>query len=346
MHLYFRGVIKLTNNILLSIFFAILTLSLFLSLHSQSHITIGLLLMAFVLFIIDFLIIIVKNKYIKLKRLKIVVSVFVIIVNAIVSLSVVVGLIANAEFFYPHQDISAFNELKTIPKMEKVTIKGDNNEIFSGWFVKNINKKAPLIIFFDGNGQCAATTCDSFNKNNYWSNFAGYNFLMIDYPGYGQSNKTPSEKFIFKMALATYDCAISRVDVDRSNIVVIGYSIGTGDATYLASQRDINGLILLAPFDEGLSLYNSQLNIFHGPLELLAMYNFKSIEYAKDVKVSPLIIASTDDKTISYTQSQKLSNCFSLKPKFCLLNGFDHNDFLGNGQVKKLMSTYLMGVLK
>ncbi len=337
---------KLTKNVLLSIFFAILTLWFFLYLYSQSHITIGLLLMVFVLFIIDFLIIIVKNKYIKLKKLKIVVSIFLIIINAIVSLSVVICLIANTKFFHPHQDISAFNELKTIPKMDKIIIKGDNDEIFSGWFVKNVNKKAPLIIFFGGKGQCAANTCDSFNKNNYWSNFAGYNFLMIDYPGYGQSNKTPSEKSIFKMALATYDCAISRVDVDRSNIVVIGYSIGTGDATYLASKRDINGLILLAPFDEGLSLYNSNLNIFHGPLQLLVTYNLKSIEYAKDVKVSPLIIASTDDKTISYTQSEKLSNCFSQKPKFCLLNGFDHNDFFGNGQVKKFMSTYLMRVIK
>ena len=71
-------------------------------------------------------------------------------------------------------------------------------------------------------------------------------------------------------------------------------------ATYVASQRNVNGLILVAPYDEALSLYNDTVNIFHGPLKLLARYKFNSIYYAQNVTVSPLIITSYDDEVISY----------------------------------------------
>ena len=89
------------------------------------------------------------------------------------------------------------------------------------------------------------------------------------------------------MAKEVYDYALTRKDVDKDKICVLGFSIGTGVATYLASERDIDGLILIAPYDKALSLYNNCLNIFHGPLKILARYKFESIKYAKDVKNSP-----------------------------------------------------------
>ena len=64
--------------------------------------------------------------------------------------------------------------------------------------------------------------------------------------------------------------------VDDSKIVVFGFSIGTGMATYVASQREVNGLILLAPYDNALNLYNDNVNIFYGPIEKIRKYRFES----------------------------------------------------------------------
>ena len=61
-------------------------------------------------------------------------------------------------------------------------------------------------------------------------------------------------------------------DLTIDNIVIMGYSIGTGMATYLASQKNVNGLILLAPYDNALNLYNDNLNIFYGPIEKIRKY--------------------------------------------------------------------------
>ena len=168
--------------------------------------------------------------------------------------------------------------------------------------------------------------------------------MMVDYPGYGNNSGTPSDKTMFENALKTYDYAVSREDVDQNNIVIMGYSIGTGVATYLASQRDIKSLILLAPYDEGITLYNSQVNIFYGPLKYLVKYKFESIEYAKSVKVKPLILASKDDELIPYSSSLKLSNQFACGSNLITYEGFSHNEFWGQAEVLEKVEKHLQEV--
>lgn len=143
------------------------------------------------------------------------------------------------------------------------------------------------------------------------------------------------------MAKEVYDYALTRKDVDKDKICVLGFSIGTGVATYLASERDIDGLILIAPYDKALSLYNNCLNIFHGPLKILARYKFESIKYAKDVKVSPLIFSSYDDEVIDYNLSVNLSNYFSNIYEFVTLDNVGHNEYFSQKIVLEKIKGYL-----
>jgi len=47
----------------------------------------------------------------------------------------------------------------------------------------------------------------------------------------------PGEQALFADALAIYDAIAVRPGVDRKRIVAMGRSLGSGVATYLASQR-------------------------------------------------------------------------------------------------------------
>jgi len=246
-------------------------------------------------------------------------------------------------FFYPDHDADAHAILSDESDFEEIKISYGKNQYLHGWFKHNVDsdEPAPLIIFFGGNAMNSSTTSLWYLDSSIYEYFEGYNFLMMDYPGYGLSTGRPSDKSMYEAALTIYDYVINMENVDENNIVVKGFSIGSGVATHLASKRDVNGLILLAPFDRGLSLYNSVLNIFYGPLRLLARYNFNSIEYAQNVSVQPLIIASYGDEMMNSEWPKNLAEYFNEVYDLVMLDGVCHNLILANPTTLERVNTYL-----
>ena len=244
-------------------------------------------------------------------------------------------------FFFPWHDRDSYSKLLTNNNFTEIKIDNDGN-LISGWIYHNVpNTSAPLLIFFGGNAQNTSNTCINFLNTNTYRYFEGYNIMFIDYPGYGLSEGKTSDKTMFDTALKSYDYATTLDFVDKNNIIVLGYSIGTGVATYVASQRNVNGLILIAPYDEALSLYNNTLNIFHGPLKVLARYKFSSLSYAPNVNVYPLIITSEDDEVINYKLSINLSNYFKIVEKVVLLENVGHNYYFSQQSVLENIYHYL-----
>lgn len=270
----------------------------------------------------------------------------IILVFIIISFIAIVLYVQPSFFFYNWHDEVSYNQLLKEESFEEIRI-DNNGKLLDGWLKYNTNQdKSPLLIFFGGNAQNSSNTCYSFLKNDIYKYFEGYNVMIIDYPGYGLSEGTTSDKTMFNAALKIYDYASNLDYVDKDNIVVLGYSIGTGVATYLSSQRDVNGLILISPYDEALSLYNDTFNIFHGPLKLLARYKFDSKYYAQSVNVSPLIITSYDDEVINYKYTLNLTKYFNTTDKIIVLdNDVKHNDYFSQEEVLKNIYDYLQNIL-
>lgn len=244
-------------------------------------------------------------------------------------------------FFFPWHDENSYSNLLTNTNFTEIKI-DNNGKLISGWIYQNVpNAKAPLLIFFGGNAQNSSNTCMGFLHSNTYQYFEGYNIMFIDYPGYGLSEGKTSDKTMFDTALKSYDYATTLDFVDQNNIIVLGYSIGTGVATYVASQRNVNGLILIAPYDEALSLYNNTLNIFHGPLQILARYKFSSLSYAPNVKTYPLIITSLTDEVIDYNLSINLTNYFKIIEKVVILENVGHNYYFSQQSVLENIYYYL-----
>lgn len=259
---------------------------------------------------------------------------------------IVILAVQQSLFFHPWHDQAAHEQLSREETFEEINIDHKGGRL-NGWLKYNEEEaKAPLLIFFGGNSQNSSNTCRFFEEHNIFRNFAGYHFLYVDYPGYGLSDGSPSDTSMFAAALRIYDFACTLDCVDGQNVVILGYSIGTGVATYVASQRAANGLILLAPYDRGLSLYNNELNIFHGPLKLLAKYKFDSVSYAKNVQVAPLIIASYDDEVIDESLSLNLAKCFDTIEQMLLLQGVSHDAFFYQREVLDAIYDYLQNTTR
>ncbi len=86
-----------------------------------------------------------------------------------------------------------------------------------------------------------------------WGNAAStytdldYDFFILDFRGYGKSEgKIISQEQLFQDNQMVYDELTK--EYDEKDIIILGYSIGSGMASFLASENDSKRLILQAPY--------------------------------------------------------------------------------------------------
>jgi uncharacterized protein len=106
------------------------------------------------------------------------------------------------------------------------------------------SQPAPLILFAHGNGELIDHWPDAFVEPRSW----GYAILLLEYPGYGRSQGYPSEATITTAAVAAYDWARAQTELDSTQIVAYGRSLGAGAVCALLGLRPLAGVILEAPF--------------------------------------------------------------------------------------------------
>ena len=192
----------------------------------------------------------------------------------------------------------------------------------NGWLIREDSKKpAPIIIFFGGNGEDVSHNI--LDKRLY----PGYSLALINYRGYGISEGKPSEKALFEDAITIYDYFASQDYVDKDNIVLMGRSLGSGVATYLASKRKTKGVVLLTPFDSVVEVARTHFPVL--PVDLMLKHKFDSISLAGDLNIPMLTIAAEKDIRIPYRHAKKLFDQWGSPDKeFVLLEGANHNNAL------------------
>lgn len=246
-------------------------------------------------------------------------------------------------FFHPWNDMISYKKLQEIDEFKEIKIKNDEVNL-SGWYwnIGNKEGKNPLVIFFGGNAQNSSNTLYNYYQSGTMKDvFSNYNLMLIDYPGYGMSKGKPSDDSMFIASKYIFEYATKMSEVDIDNIVIMGYSIGTGVASYCASENDASGLILVAPYDKALSLYNDAIDSFHGSVASLAKYSFDSSTYAENVTEPTLIFTSKKDEVINYKHSLDLAGHFSELDDVVILENVNHNGYFSQTEVLNTITDFL-----
>lgn len=185
------------------------------------------------------------------------------------------------------------------------------------------------IIHFMGNHENSARLFNNFkNKNN--PIFNQYNMIIVDYPNYGKSKGKLNEESLFELALLTYDYLIDEYQINPSDIIISGFSIGTGPASFLAQEKQVEKLILFAPYTSMNDIFNSFLPIFYGPMHNLILDKYDNLKNLSTFNGQVLIVASHDDEVIKYRLSKKLS--IEINATLISLNNLTHNQIVDNYQ--------------
>jgi len=247
------------------------------------------------------------------------------IVVWIISICVVLYL-ALSTYFYFAQESLIFPGTKVaknyqykfpIPYTE-VYIKAATGDTLNGIFFKAKHSKG-LVFYLHGN---------TFNVQKWGDGVShyvdlGYDAFELDYPGYGKSSgHITSLNQLFTDIKTVYDTVTK--PYPESHVVILGYSIGTGPAAWLASQHHPKMLILLAPY---YSLTDISFKTHPYLPHFILKYQINTYQYIQHI-TAPIVIFHGDlDQKIYYGSSYKLKPYLKPADKLIILKGQTHNYF-------------------
>jgi len=106
---------------------------------------------------------------------------------------------------------------------------------------------------------------------------------------------------------------------------VIGRSLGSGVAVYVASQRQqVRRLVLVTPFDSLAAVAAHHYPFL--PVRWLLLDRFNSAEYASSVTAPTLILAAGRDEVVPNTSTEALRSRFKTGlVLYQVINGATHN---------------------
>ncbi len=212
--------------------------------------------------------------------------------------------------------------------LKEINLKIDDKVSLNGLYYQSFDANAPLIIYFSGN----ATDAKEFMLLG--DELKNYNILVFNYRGYLKSTGKPSEKTIFEDALKIYDTFAKNKEV-----ILIGRSLGSGVATYLASKREVKKLILITPYDSISSIAKSKY--FYFPIDLLLKHKFETIKYINEVSAKVAIIEVQNDETIPKIHLDNLLEQMKIKPFHILLKDTTHGSVLKHLEFSKHINDFL-----
>jgi pimeloyl-ACP methyl ester carboxylesterase len=183
------------------------------------------------------------------------------------------------------------------------------------------------LIYFGGNAEDVSLNMPSFSAG-----FPDSAIYLLHYRGYGGSSGRPSEEALFSDALTLFD----DVRANHPQVDVVGRSLGSGIAVYVASLRPVARLVLVTPYDSLQEL--AALQYPYIPVRFLLLDKYESWRFAPQVRAPTLILIAEHDEIVPRANSELLQPRFksglaSLK----IVAGAGHNTISESADYLKLL---------
>ena len=186
--------------------------------------------------------------------------------------------------------------------------------VLRGWVVNPGNTDA--VIYFGGNAEPVQAMRAELAR---W--FPEHSSYLVPYRGYGASDGVPGERALTADALALYD--LVRSSHPDGSISVIGRSLGSGVASYLAAHRPVARLVLVTPFDSMARLAQTHYSFL--PVRWLLRDRYDSARHLQHYRGPVLIVRASNDRIVPAERTRQLVEALPVRPQVVALAGTDHN---------------------
>ncbi len=149
----------------------------------------------------------------------------------------------------------------------------------------------------------------------------GVSVMAFDYPGYGLSSGTPSEKGAYAAADAAYVYLTTEAGVAPERIIVHGRSLGGGVLVDVAARSMVGGLIIESSF---VSAYRVMTGV-----PILPVDQFRNLKKLPKVDAPVLVIHGTADEVIAPWHGRRLAEAVpESRLQTLWVEGAGHNDLV------------------
>ena len=208
-----------------------------------------------------------------------------------------------------------------------VQLETPDGETLRGWLLAasgpQATADAPLVVYFPGN---------SLNRQDRVHDLRelarpGFDVLIFDYRGYGDSTGSPSETTLSADARLVWQFAVEKLGQEEGRIVVFGESLGGAVALSLwaednATPPEPAAVILNSTFASMPRLVGEHYPWF--PFRYLLFDRWMSVEQIGKVSAPITIFHGTADEMIPAAHGQALAQAAS-HARFVEIEGGSHN---------------------
>ena len=192
--------------------------------------------------------------------------------------------------------------------------------------------RAKALIYFGGNAERLETSREEFARL-----FPDRTVYLVSYRGYGASEGEPSQAALFGDALALYDQVSAQHP--RVPIAVIGRSLGSGVASYVASRRSVERLALVTPFDSLAAVAQSHYPVL--PVRWLMRDRYESTRHLPQYPGPLLLLRAGRDEVIPPANTDALLASLENGPQVIEFPQSDHNDISQDPRYAEALRDFL-----
>jgi len=238
-------------------------------------------------------------------------------------------------FGSPPLNVSRVALAKSVdPSITDLSLRMSDGTIVRGWKVNaDESNKKPVIFYYGGNAEEVSSRLALAHE------YIEFEWILINYRGYGASEGLPSEKVLFSDAQEAYQSFRDKEGFQGRKVFLFGQSLGTGVALSVAEKYPVTKIILATPYDSIEHVAQEQFPLF--PITLLLSNRFRSVDIAPHITSPTLIIAAEQDTVIPTIHAQNLCDALGERCTYKVIAGVGHNDIVISDEYKKLIASFL-----
>ncbi len=205
-----------------------------------------------------------------------------------------------------------------LPQIEEVQVMTEDGIALTSWF-QPPPEGALTILYLHGNAGGLTKRTDFYRQIIE----AGYGLLALDWRGYSKNDGSPSEQGLYMDARGAM-VFLANQGITPEQVIVMGRSLGSGVATWLAMEYALFGMVLVSPYTSIADIARERYPLI--PVAWLLNHPFNSLSRASSIDEPVLIVHGQRDRVIPVEHAQHLYQAFNQRKILHLYEDAGHND--------------------